>query len=288
MLGRARSFLSVNARLLERLRYACLFEKAAPEPMLRALEAYQNPDGGYGNGLEPDLRGPESEPIPVWTALGLLDEIGEARGAVLARILEWLESAEAKEGGIPFVFPAARASPHAPWWETGSGKVVGSLNPTAGIVAYLFRNRTRSGWLDRNAAWCWDRIEEVRRISPYELRVVLAFLDETPERTRAARSLERLRPLIRSSGEIVLDAGRPGDEFRPLDFSPEPNTRSRGLWTPSEIAGHLDRIAAAQRPDGGWSVAFPIWTPLTRFEWEGVQTVEMLKTLRANGRLGSG
>ncbi len=287
VLRRARSFLNVNARLLDRRRFAYLFEHGPKEPILRALEAYQNPDGGYGHALEPDLRGPESEPIPVWTALGVLDEVGEVRGARRDRILAWLRSAEARGGGIPFVFPDARRSPHAPWWETGPGKVVGSLNPTAGIGAYLYRNKVRADWLDRAATWCWDRIERMEEVSPYELRVVLAFLDESPDRTRAVRSVQRLRPLVRASKEIVLDAAHERGGFRPLDFSPEPGTRSRALWTEEEVEGHLDRIAAAQTPEGGWSVSFPIWTPITRFEWEGVQTVEMLKVLRANGRLPS-
>lgn len=287
VLSRARSFLSVNARLLERLRFAHLFERGPKEPILLALQAYQNPDGGYGHALEPDLRGPESEPIPVWTALGLLDELGEVRGPALDRILRWLESAEARGGGIPFVFPTARRSPHAPWWDTGSGRIAGALNPTAGIAAYLYRNKVRSDWLDRNAKWCWDRIERLEKVSPYELRVVLAFLDAAPDRARASRSLGRLQPLVRSSDEITLDAQRTSEGFRPLDFSPEPGTASRSLWTPSEIEGNLDRIAASQGREGGWSVSFPIWTPVTRFEWDGVQTVEMLKVLRANGRLPS-
>ena len=65
--------MDLHARLLDRLRFRVLFEGASPEPLVTAIAAYQNADGGFGHALEPDLRGPESEPIPVWTALWLLD-----------------------------------------------------------------------------------------------------------------------------------------------------------------------------------------------------------------------
>ncbi|HTW76760.1 MAG TPA: hypothetical protein VMG14_03230 [Thermoplasmata archaeon] len=281
----ARLFLEKNARLLERLRFAHLFEGGPKDPILLALRAYRNADGGYGRGLEPDLRGPESEPIPVWTALGILDEIDEVRGPDLDHILRWLDSAEATGGGIPFVFRAARRSPHAPWWETGPGRVRGALNPTAGLAAYLYKNHIESPWLRRNATWCWERIERIREVSPYELRVVLAFLDRTPERDRAVAALTRLRPMVRSSKEILLASKDSGAGFRPLDFTPDPGTRSRSLFTEEEIQAHLDWILGSQNAEGGWSVDFPIWTPLTRYEWDGVWTLEMLKLLRSNGRL---
>ena len=285
-LARARAFLSQNARLLERLRFEYLFDRASPGPALHALSAYQNADGGFGHALEPDLRGVESEPIPVWTALGILDELGAMRGPALTAALRYMAKAEVSGGGLPFVFPVASRSPHAPWWETGPGRVRGSLNPTAGIAAYLYKNRIRSPWLTQAGAWCWDRIDRLGDANPYELRVILAFLDRSPDRRRAAESLERLRPLIRTGKVVELDANKESDAFRPLDFAPTPGLLSRSLFTEEEISAHLDKIVGDQRPDGGWGVNFPIWTPITRFEWEGVQTLEMLKLLRMHGRLG--
>jgi hypothetical protein len=284
-LARARLFLGLNARLLERLRFECLFDKAPAEPALRALSAYQNSDGGFGHALEPDLRGPESEPIPAWTALGILDELDAVRGPTLAAILRYIAKAEVTGGGLPFVFPAASRSPHAPWWETGPGRVRGSLNPTAGLAAYLYKNRIRTPWLNRAGAWCWDRIVRLREANPYELRVVLTFLDWNPDRHRSEETLERLRPWIRTPTVVEFDASKESDAFRPLDFAPTPGLLSRSLFSEQEISDHLDKIVRDQRPDGGWGVSFPIWTPITRFEWEGCQTLEMLKVLRAHRRL---
>jgi hypothetical protein len=283
----ARVFLRKNARLLDQLRFEYLFEKGSAGPALRALSAYQNTDGGFGHALEPDLRGVESEPVPVWTALGVLDEVKTMRGPILTAVLRYVARAEVAGGGLPFVFPAASRSPHAPWWETAPGRVRGSLNPTAGIAAYLFKNRIRSAWLNRASAWCWGQIDQLREANPYELRVVLAFLDWSPDRRRSEETLERLRRLIRTPKVVELDASKESEAFRPLDFAPTPGLLSSSLFSEKEISDNLDKIVRDQRPDGGWGVNFPIWTPITRFEWEGCQTVEMLKVLRANGRLAT-
>ena len=284
-LTRAGLFLSQNARLLERLRFEFLFEKGSAERVLLALDAYQNPDGGFGHALEPDLRGVESEPIPAWTALGILDELDAMGGPRLAAIMRYVAKAEVAGGGLPFVLPSASRSPHAPWWETGPGRVRGSLNPTAGIAAYLYKNRIRTPWPKHASAWCWDRIDRLREANPYELRVTLAFLDWSPDRQRAEETIERLRPLIRTENVVELDAKKESDAFRPLDFASTPKLLSSSLFSEQEISDHLDRIVREQRPDGGWGVNFPIWTPITRFEWEGCQTLEMLKVLRSNRRL---
>ncbi len=64
-LAAARSFILGNARLLDRHRFAFRFEGGRADDVVTALRPYQNADGGFGHALEPDLRGAESEPVPV-------------------------------------------------------------------------------------------------------------------------------------------------------------------------------------------------------------------------------
>ena len=54
--------MASHARLLDRRRLELLLDGGEPTAVLAALEAYRNPDGGYGWGLEPDLRATESQP----------------------------------------------------------------------------------------------------------------------------------------------------------------------------------------------------------------------------------
>lgn len=282
---RAGLFLATNARILDRLRYARLFERGSSESTVAALRAYQNEDGGFGHALEPDLRGPESEPVSVWTALDILDEMGRLDRSAAAPILRYLDSISAPKGGVPFVLHEASNYPHAPWWETKPGKQPPSLNPTAGICGLLYKNRIADPWLRKASDWCWAEIDRTKVLGPYDARVVLHFLDHVPDRRRAAAVLEQLRPSILKRDVVDLSSTAKGHVHRPVDFSPEPNRLSRTLFDEKTIERNLDAIERDQRPDGGWAIHFPIWTPITGFEWRGVHTVDMLRVLRANGRI---
>src|SRR5689334_13066678 len=50
-LAKAQEFIWLHARLLERNLFAYLFANGSKEPVLAALHAYQNEDGGFGNAL---------------------------------------------------------------------------------------------------------------------------------------------------------------------------------------------------------------------------------------------
>lgn len=54
----ARSFLRTRARRLDQAVFEYRFEGGSASAVLDALGEYQNPDGGFGRALEPDLRTP--------------------------------------------------------------------------------------------------------------------------------------------------------------------------------------------------------------------------------------
>ena len=71
----ARGFLYAEGRLLERRMFAMLFEEAGAAGVLDALRGYRNPDGGFGHGLEPDKRVPDSQPLDVEIAFQAMDAV---------------------------------------------------------------------------------------------------------------------------------------------------------------------------------------------------------------------
>ena len=124
--------------------------------MLAALRAYQNEDGGFGQALEPDIRCPDSQPVPVQHALEILEAVG--RDAEMVRgACDFLTTITTAEGGVPFVLPSARKYPHAPWWNTDDDPPA-SLNPTAAIVGLLHTLGIDHPWLQPASAYCWERI----------------------------------------------------------------------------------------------------------------------------------
>ena len=98
--------------------------------MRAALEPYKTADGGYGYALEPDGRGPTSQPPHIWTALETLQDIGQTDPAVC----DHLPTITAPDGGVPVALPNMEAWPHAPWWGIGSE---GTLLATALLYAPL-------------------------------------------------------------------------------------------------------------------------------------------------------
>jgi hypothetical protein len=71
--------------------------------------------------------------------------------------------------------------------------------------------------------------------------------------------------------------------MRPLDFAPMPGGPARTLLADGVVDAELERLAAAQQPDGGWTVDYDSHSPAAALEWRGHRTVGALLLLRANG-----
>jgi hypothetical protein len=284
ILDRAEQFLWVNARLLDRLRFEYLFRGGSRERALAALRPYQNDDGGFGNAFEPDLRGPISQPEPVDVAVQMLDELDAMDDPMVGRLLGYLESITRPDGGVPFVLPSVRPYPRGPWWQTDDDPP-GRLLPTAAIVGHLHRHGVKHPWVDRATDFCWARIEALTQTNPYEARAILPFLDHVPDTDRAEAAFDLVRPLILDGDLVEFDPRAKGEVHMPLDFAPTPQTLGRRLFSDAVIDEHLDALVAAQSDGGGWRFNWPVWTPVTEYEWGGWVTVRALKILRAYGRV---
>src|SRR5262249_34353002 len=150
----ATDFMWRAARLLERRRFAYLFLDGEQQAVVEALRPYQNPDGGFGNALEPDIRAPVSQPVPTWTALCILDEVKAFQDAMVTKACAYLQSISTAEGGVPFVLPSVHDYPRAPWWEP-EDQPSASLNPTASIAALLHKHHIEHPWLATATDYCW-------------------------------------------------------------------------------------------------------------------------------------
>lgn len=286
MLAAAERYVSLNARLIDRLRFAHLFRGGPASAVRTALAAYANPDGGFGNALEPDLRGGPSQPQPVEVALHVLDETTAPDdpfdGPLAQAACDYLSSIRASDGGVPFVLPTVRATPAAPWWQTPDDPP-GNLNPTAAIAGLLHKHRVEHPFVTQATEFAWARIDAITTFdSPYGIYPVLAFLDHVPDRARAETTFERLASLIEP--HVTLDPDTPGEAHFPLDFAPAPTGFGRRLFDDATIDAHLNSVVDAQRQDGSWTFNWPVWTPVVEFEWNGVVTIQKLVTLRSYGR----
>ena len=142
-------------------------------------------------------------------------------------------------------------------------------------------------WLARATAYCLDA---VRRSGPDPHAMVLAFatqcsMPRAPMSPEAAELVERSGPYVPANGLLHVAGGADDEFMRPLDFAPFPGGPARTLFAPGVVEAELERLAAGQQPDGGWTVDFASYSPAATLEWRGHRTVQALVLLRANGVL---
>ncbi|MGP3918352.1 hypothetical protein [Nonomuraea sp. 10N515B] len=280
VLDRAERYLHLHGRLIDRLRFEALFRDGSRERALDVLRGYQNPDGGFGHALEPDLRGAGSQPEPVEVAFWILDELAAFDSPMAPAACDYLAGVTAADGGVPFVLPSVRDTLRAPWWQTDDDPP-GNLIPTASIAGLLHKHGITHPWLATATDFCWSRIAAVQDTSPYEARAIVTFLNLVPERDRAEAEFARLREAILAT--VALDPDTPGEVHFPLDFAPEPLRLP--LFTQDVLDAHLDAFMDPRFDDDKWGLNWLIWTPVVEHEWGGYLAVQRLKTLRAYGRL---
>ena len=277
----AEQYVHANARLLERHRLAVLLGGASAAPVVDALRAYRNPDGGFGHALEPDVRDPGSQPAATLHALWILTEVGATDDPMVAGAGAWVAAIAEPDGGVPMVLPSAAGHPRAPWMQPSSG---GSFL-TYALAGALWAAGADEPWLHDGTAWCWAALERSEHLSANGVRFALDFLNAVPDEERARAAIERLRTRLGPDGSIPVEGGIEDERITPLDLSERPGTRSRDLFTDDQIEADLDRLEHGQQEDGGWKFDFLAWSPGQEVEWRGAVTVLALRTLHAHGRV---
>ncbi|GAA2452611.1 hypothetical protein [Streptomyces glaucus] len=291
-LARAEHFVWLTARVLEQRLFAHHFRGGGADPVETALDAYRNEDGGYGHALEPDLRGPASQPLHTAYALRVLDSIGRCGGQRVERLCRYLTTVSTPDGALP-AFPSDRDGRPAAPFVRGAGAPSGDLLATGPVVGLLHRNEVWHAWLFRATDFCWQAVESLRTARPHEVEAAVTFLDSAPDRPRAEAAADRLGRLVREQRLAALDPDRlgarpvppghaPGEPRLPHDYARTPRSLARAWFTDAEMSRSLDFLAAAQQQDGGWPARRRAPAPAP--EARSMATVEALRTLRAYGR----
>jgi len=291
-LRKTENWLYANARPLEVAKWNFLFGRASLNDVTAALLKYQNPDGGFGHGLEADMTTPDSSAVCSAAALSTAKEYGLSLGADwVKRMLSWFErTAQDSPSFWQAVPKSVEDYPHMSWWGYEPDSKF-SPNPCAEIASALLCGTASQRVLgERAAARCVEYLLEEAdnwMHNTYCLQsLVLALADLgspllTPEATAA---MDR-----RITGGVCLDQNKWTDyEAQPLDFVHSPGSRWYGLLA-REIPANLDYWERTVTDDGIWQ---PNWdygiendfSRAATKTWTGYIAVSRVKILKAFGR----
>jgi hypothetical protein len=288
-LSAASSFMASHARMLDRRRFELLFEGGDAGPVLAAVDAYRNADGGYGWGLEPDLRARESQPGCALHAFEAFADVAPATTPRAAELCDWLGSVTLADGGLPFALPVGDPAACAPFWASAD-PTVSSLQITAYVTGTAHRVAVHDPavaghpWLERATEYCIAAIEALDE-APFAIALSAAvqFLDAAHDvRPEAATLIERLGRYIPADGQVRVTGGAEDEMMRALDFAPRRHRPVRALFSQETIDAELRRLAGEQQDDGGWRVDFKSYSPAAELEWRGYMTVRAASILRDN------
>lgn len=98
---KASSWIKRNARSLEVARWEYKFENGSPDKVMHYLTVFQNEDGGFGHGIEPDFWLPNSSPMATWAAGQILVEINtDENEEIVKSLISYLTDTPHVEPGI--------------------------------------------------------------------------------------------------------------------------------------------------------------------------------------------
>jgi hypothetical protein len=296
---RAADYMRASARPLENALFNFHFSGGNRNQVLAELVPFQNSDGGFGHGLEPDLQTPASSVIATITALAILRDLGSDEDTPgLPAALAYLVGAyDLERERWPIVPPEVEEAPHAPWWgysQTEENTGGYWANPRASVVAYLqqFHRLAPSPFFEsvRQAT-----IDDLMRYSHrMEMHDLLCFVDllETEELPRESYEnvLDKLRRALPQSVETV--PGKWGDYgLRPADVVRSPDSPLSGVIDRWVIDKNLDYEIESQEDNGSWApnwswdfVDPAAWSAAEK-AWRGILTIKKLKILHAYRRV---
>lgn len=296
--NRARQFIETQARPLDVARFRFHFEGGSPEEVVTQLRPFQNPDGGFGHALEPDLRTTQSSALCTTIAFQILQEVGirSVKDHIPGAIEYLTASYNPDLRTWRIVPPSCDDAPHAPWWtQKGREEFFDrfSLNPTAEILGFLIAHRASvspeliSGLIEV----ILSHLSTATQIEMHDFLCVLR-LAESEEIPR------EIKDQVLSHLDRFLDTVVNRDPFqwesyvlRPLQVADHP-----GAYFSSRLKDVLEKNLeyeiCRQKKDGSWppnwswGEDYPTDWERARVEWSGVLTLEKVLLLKRYERIG--
>lgn len=283
-----------SARALDVARWNYHFEDGDVRDILKALACYQNNDGGFAYGLEPDARTAESSPMATWTATRLLRETGLPATAesLIEKLLDYLESSLGPDNRWSATVPAFNQDRHAPWFHHIEGQAVWGWNPTIELAAFILIT-------GRSHPALYARAEEIIREAIPQITAAdyAPPVNELSNVAEAAAILLETRPDLLPQGfrekisDLILrQVTRDPAAYEGQDYITSPDyvlNSPQSPWYPAlrETADfYADFLEASARDEGYWELRWDWggmeYPPDIQREWQGALTLSNMLYLQ--------
>jgi hypothetical protein len=292
-LNKAISWLYRSGRPLDVARYEFLFLNKSRDTLLAALKSYQNDDGGFGYGLEPDSQNPFSSPIQTWIALGIIEELGlDNKHEIVKNTLDYLQNKAPKNNNLFYAtVPTNNSYPHAPWWHYSDESAIWGYNPTASIAGFMYKHA-----LDKDSKYSAEKTiskaigDFIKNPSNnmHELRSFLDMANYIEDFNKFDKSDEFIKLLLK---QIDYNLEKNSDLWfktycvRPLQFFDIPG--GYGFDDFKDLAKKEAEMILKQRnPEGIWDITwtwdqYPEAFAIAKRDWQSNLIIEYLKILKA-------
>ena len=249
---KARYYVHASGALWERALWDYLFDDGPLARVHQCLLCYKNPDGGWGHGLEHDIKAPMSNPLMLEFLLSIWRDTGIPLDGMLEGTGEWLENVQRDDGSLRNP-PEILDYPHAPWWNEGGQSIPDSItgNLTAlGLCPATVSERTQF-WVSAKLGPDQIRANEwlFMAYHPFDYYMNVS---EFPGPIDLSQYREATLENIYACALAHEKSGEMHKLFTFFQFAHGPDS----VVAQNAPAGLVDRILdylqATQRDDGGW------------------------------------
>ncbi len=275
-LEKSRTFVHANGTLWERALWDYLFDQSPIDRLYQTLLCYKNPDGGWGHGLEHDIKCPQSNPLQLEFLLAILRDTGIPPGNLLKGTPQWVESIQQADGTLSNPTNLLDYH-HAPWWNAGGQTMPDSI--TGNLTRYgsctpSIANTTKS-WVIKNLT-----LEKIHSndwlFMAYHAHDYFLNVTDFPD-------LKIYRQAVVNNIIQCATTHVENQEFSKaralFRFATAPNTEIANAVPPSLLEQILDYLEASQRDDGGWDDEHDL------SYWQPYHSTTTLLTLRSFNRI---
>lgn len=289
---RAVDFIQASGTNLHRELFQFHFGGGSRTNVLAALSHYRNADGGFGHGLEADLRTRHSSVVATTVALQIIEDIG-ATDAPMARDAVAYLADQYVHDNWPLVNAACNDAPHAPWWQYDSDWAADRdflPNPAAEVLSYLI-GACAMGKTTR--AELWARSLDYIAGSPLEMHELLCYLRLYDNPALSPGHKRALLPhLLAQAYQLVKVDPVDWEEYvlTPLSVVSGPDSPLLDFFGEA-LDENFAWQMARQCEDGSWAPAwswgnaYPEAWRTAELEIRGTLTLRFLVQLQSFGRL---